>query len=95
MTNTIKCQLISSREGKYTVYVFKLLENEEYILCTRLPNWDIPNINIGESGYLTYEEAIAGNTYFSPKSGKSCTYSYSNIYLKDFIKEKREEELRL
>lgn len=42
----------------YITYVFKNLEDtsfgKKYCMVTRWPNWQCGNIEIGESGYLTY-----------------------------------------
>jgi len=47
----------------YTTYVFSNLEESKwdtkYKMVTRCPNWDHRNINIGEEGFLTYEDHIA------------------------------------
>ena len=68
------------------MYVFKNLENNEYLMCTRLPNWKVPNIELGEEGFLNFEKAIAGQQYFNPITQETSTYQYSNIYFLNFVK---------
>ena len=50
----------------YTTYIFRNLEenkwNLKYKMVTRCPNWDHRAINIGEEGFLTYQDCKAGET---------------------------------
>lgn len=78
-------KLLAIREGTYTVYVFKVIERDEYIMCTRLPNWQVPEITIGDVGFLQYQVVKAGEEYFDPKTNKLVKYLYSNIYFMNFI----------
>ena len=78
-------KLLAVREGTYTVYVFQNLENREYIMCTRLPNWQVPEISIGDSGFLEYQIVTAGESYFSVAEEKMIQYFYSNVYFINFI----------
>ena len=48
-------EVLASREGQYSVYVFKDILSEEYLLCTRLPNWQIPQLSVGMKGFLQYQ----------------------------------------
>ena len=66
MIETVKGKLVAKKVGIYLVYVFEL-GIDKYIMCTQLPNWDISQITIGDIGYITYEDAIAGDKYFDPK----------------------------
>jgi hypothetical protein len=83
----INAKLVAKKSGMYTVYVFQNLQNNEYIMCTKLPNWDFGDISIGSKGFLTYENAIAGEKYFDPKNGNFQTYNYTKLYFKNFIEE--------
>ena len=78
-------KLIASREGLYTVYVFKNLDSKEYIMCTKLPNWNSPTIFIGDEGFLTYQVVKAGESYYDPNLESDQKYRYSNVYFTDFI----------
>ena len=89
MTEQInKVKLLAIREGKYTMYVFQNLDSHGYIMCTRLPNWKVPNINIGDIGFLNYQIVKAGECYFNPSTQTEVKYNYSNIYFINFIDEK-------
>lgn len=79
-------RLIAIREGTYTMYVFKSLETYKYIMCTRLPNWQVPDISINDEGYLNYQIVKAGEEYFNPETETSVKYMYSNIYFINFVK---------
>lgn len=83
----IYAKLLAKKDGLYTIYVFQNLINNEYIMCTKLPNWDFGNISIGTTGFLTYENAIAGEKYFDPKSQSFGTYNYTKLYFKNFIED--------
>lgn len=77
-------ELVAKKEGTYTLYVFQ--DDTQYIMCTKLPNWNI-NVNIGDKGYVTTEEVCAGEKYYEPNTQQEKTYQYSNIYIKNFIKD--------
>lgn len=78
-------ELITVRDGNYTLYVFQCLKTLEYIMCTRLPNWQVPDINIGDKGFLQYQIVKAGEHYITP-DGENVLYKYSNIYFINFVK---------
>lgn len=86
MIKTIKGKLVAKKDGIYTIYVFEL-ENNEYVMCTQLPNWDVPTLTKGEIGFVTYEDAVAGEKYFNPRTGMFDIYNYTNTYFKNFIKD--------
>ena len=80
----VKATLVAIRQSTYTMYVFKL-DNDEYIMCTRLPNWQTPDISEGDEGFLQYQIVKAGETYYDPDTGETIKYKYSNIYFKNFV----------
>ena len=92
---TLYCQLIVCEKDtlNYTTYVFKCLEpnptfGHNYVMVTRLPNWCHRDLDIGEKGYLTYNEVVAGkDTWFCPETGQFIPYNYTNIYFIKFVKE--------
>lgn len=88
--------LVAKKDGIYTIYVFKL-ENDEYIMCTKLPNWDVPFINIGDKGFFTYTIAIAGEEYYNPKTEEMIRYNYTNVYFINFVeyKEIKQEDIKI
>lgn len=73
------------KEGNYTVYVFKNLCNNSYLMCTKLPNWQTSNVSVGDEGFLNYEEVKAGEEYFNPATETKHIYNYSNIYFVNFL----------
>ena len=89
MTNeiAIKAILLAKKSGMFTVYVFKNLDTSEYVMCTKLPNWDFGDLSIGSIGFLTYENAIAGEKYFNPRTQTYGIYNYTKMYFKNFIED--------
>ena len=79
-----KVKLIAVRDGNYTVYVFQDVETFEYIMCTRLPNWKILDIELGVEGFLQYQIVNAGDEYITPL-GEKIYYKYSNSYFINFV----------
>ena len=90
---TIKAKLLCKEHDLmgYTIYVFQNLDSvstfDKYIMTTRWPNWQHRSIDIGEIGYLTYKEVIAGQDTWWDGS-KFIPYNYTNIVFIKFIKEK-------
>lgn len=88
---TIYCKLVAKEHdlNGYTTYVFQNLEDapfgHKYCMCTRWPNWEHRNIEINESGYLTYKEVIAGQDTWWDGS-KFIPYNYTNIIFIKFVK---------
>lgn len=78
-------KLLAVRDGVYTTYVFQNQETSEYIMCTRLPNWQVPEISIGDIGFLEYQYVKAGESYFNPQLQTMEKYLYSNVYFINFI----------
>ena len=94
--NTIHAELIAEENDGlgYITYVFKTLEvnapfGNKYKMVTRLPNWQHRDIEIGEVGYMTYNEVIAGSDkWYCQETGQMVPYNYSNIYFVKFIEQK-------
>jgi len=78
-------QLVACRESNYTMYVFKKINSSEFIMCTRLPNWQVPDIKMLDVGFLQYHIVKAGDVYFDPKLETTTKYNYSNVYFINFI----------
>jgi hypothetical protein len=75
----------------YTTYVFENLEESrwdmKYRMVTRCPNWEHRVVNVGEEGFLTYEDHIAGDSkWFDGKDFNS--YRYTNVIFMKFVLEK-------
>ena len=67
----IKAKLLALKEDqKYIIYVFQNLDDNSYVMCTRLPNWESPVININDIGYLNYKEVIGGESEWYHKETK-------------------------
>jgi hypothetical protein len=81
----IPAKLLAIREGNYTMYVFKNTETGEYLMCTKLPNWQAPIINIGDEGFVQVEVVNAGEEYYDPLTDVYNKYKYSNIYFRNFL----------
>lgn len=79
-------ELLAIREGTYTIYVFKDLNTSEFLMCTRLPRWQTPDITIGEKGFLNYKDVKAGETYFNTETETNEYYNYTNRYYMNFVK---------
>jgi hypothetical protein len=91
---TVLAQLVASdvdNQG-YTTYVFKCLEDEmagKYIMCTRYPNWNHRPVKLGEIGFLTFSEVVAGvDTWYNGK--KMIPYRYSAIQFLKFLAKPKE-----
>jgi len=91
---TSHCQLVASEHDLlgYITYVFKSLEEapfgKKYLMLTRCPNWDARDLDIGEKGYVTYNEVQAGkDSWYCPETGRTIPYNYTNIYFIKFVKE--------
>ena len=91
---TIKAQLVAKEQDvlDYTTYVFKCLENNipfghKFCMMTRCPNWNHRDIDIGEIGYVEYEEVHAGQEWYNPQTKTYTPYNYTNIYFIKFVKE--------
>ena len=79
-------QLLAIRDGVYTMYVFKDLNTGEFIMCTKPPNWESPNITPGEEGFIKYETVEAGQSYYDPTTDTHIKYKYTNTYFTNFVK---------
>ena len=85
MVETVKyVELVAVREGVYTSYVFKDIKSYEYIMCAKPPNWQVPEINIGDKGFVSYQVVEAGDEYVTP-DGERKIYKYSSIYFLNFV----------
>lgn len=94
MDITIKAEYICRKVGIYSNYVFKNLDDNTYIMCTVLPNWDISEFQSGDIGFLTYEYAEAGQPYINSNLEEG-RYRFTKNYFKDFVKEVKETNLVL
>lgn len=92
-------QLVASEADTmgYITYVFKCLEpnvpfGHKYCMMVRPPNWDHRDIDIGEIGYVTYQEVEAGkDTWYCIETREQIPYKYTNIYFMKFVLEKKSD----
>lgn len=85
---TIQAKLVTKREepGDYTVLVFQDLESYEYLMCTKLPQWNTVAPDIDEEGFLQYKEFIAGqDTWYNSATGNQIPYNYTGLYFWNFV----------
>ena len=94
MDFTFKGKLVIKKSNVYTEYVFQNVETDEYILCTKLPNWDCQEIFPEEEGYVTIEQANAGDSYID-LNGTQKTYKYTKLYFKNFIKINNSQNIKI
>lgn len=87
---TVLAQLVASDTDSfgYITYVFKrldkLVEDAQYVMCVRYPNWNHRRINLGEKGFLSFLEVKAGeDKWFNGKD--MIPYNYSAIQFLKFI----------
>ena len=85
LTLTKHVKLLATRQGNYTMYVFQDLDDNEFIMCTRLPNWQTPEIEIGSEGWLQYNMVKAGDKYYHPDTDTYIKYDYTNSYYVNFV----------
>lgn len=89
MNKIIYGELLAMKEGKYTVYVFEDVNTHELHMCTKLPNWQVPDLNIGDRGYFEIQYVQAGENYFRRDLNMNWVYQYSNVYFVNFINESK------
>jgi hypothetical protein len=86
MQNYIKeVELLTIRPAHYTMYVFREVNTKELIMCTRLPNWQTPDVSIGDVGFLQYQAVFAGESFYDPATEKTHVYKYTNLYFINFV----------
>ena len=97
---TIKARLVDFAEdfGGYINYIFQDLDynalksDSPYIMVTRFPNWQADALDIGDEGFLNYEEVFAGKTEWWDQSQQAFhKYNYNNIVFVKFVKERKRE----
>lgn len=95
ITYTVKCQLVAKERDllDYSTLVFKILENNipfghHYCMTVVFPNWQSRIPDVGEIGYLMYDEVKGGiDTYYNRDTEAIVKYNFSNLIFKKFVKE--------
>jgi hypothetical protein len=76
----------------YQSLVFKNLDTNapfghNYCLLTVFPNWESRIPDIGEIGYVNYDEVVGGvDKYYDRSSNSIIKYNYSNFIFKKFVR---------
>lgn len=61
-------------------------------MCTKLPNWGSEyDLNNGDSGFVTMQEFVGGEQYYDRVTESYQTVRFTNVYLKDFIRDTKNE----
>lgn len=61
-------------------------------MCTKLPNWGSEyDLNNGDSGFVTMQEFVGGEQYYDRVTESYQTIRFTNVYLKDFIRDTKNE----
>lgn len=82
----------------YKTYAFQDLDfkgfggGKKYYTATLLPNWNIPNINIGDIGYIQIIIIKAGEEWYNKYEDKYVKFKYDGIYINKFIPHKTLDE---
>lgn len=76
----------------YTVYVFQE-DNGSFKMCTKLPNWGAEYmLKKGDKGFVKLEYYNAGDKFYNRLTGGESTVRFTNVYLKEFIKDNEKSE---
>lgn len=94
-TYTVKCKLLAAEHDilDYHTLVFKNLDTpcpfgHSYVMVTMFPNWQERMPDIGEIGFLMYDEVVGGvDSYYNRETDSIMKYNFSNFIFKKFVKE--------
>lgn len=90
---TIRCQVVAKEQdllGYQTLVVKNLEDNSllhSYCMIVVFPNWQSVIPEIGDKGFLEYEDVKAGDEYYSRKFGTVMKYEYTNRIFIKFVLE--------
>ena len=92
MRVTFNGEVVATRPGQYTMYVFKKLDECDnsmlrYFTVTQLPNWNLPTLSIGDYGFVECDYVNAGDEYYQVSTGNTETYNYTVCYMLNFIEQ--------
>ena len=88
----VKLITLQNEIDGYITYVFQNLEpcksEEKYVMCTRFPNWKCDPLKIGDTGFLKYNEVLAGSDcWYDYTNDIYVPYKYTNNHFIAFIKD--------
>ena len=89
----VKAKLLAKHTDlyHYTTYAFQNVDNREYILCTRFPNWEHESITIGTIGILEFREVLAGKDSWYDGC-EFIPYNYTGWHFIKFVPIREEQE---
>lgn len=97
MKKVLRAKLITLQNeiDGYITYVFQNLEAnttlEKYVMCTRFPNWKTEELKIGDTGFLEYNDVIAGDDrWYDYYNDIYVPYKYTNNHFVNFIRDKEQ-----
>lgn len=84
----IKARMVAKQtDGAYEIYVFQdTLTPKSFVMCARCPNWNGPEPQMMQEGFLNFKEVQAGkDTYYDNIDGCFRAYQYDAIYFLSFV----------
>lgn len=94
-TYTIRCELLAKETDvlDYTTLVFKNLDKApfgyQYCMLICFPRWESRIPDIGEIGFVTYDDVCGGvDSYYDRDTDSIVKYNYDNLIFKKFVEEK-------
>ena len=87
----IKVQVLKTEaRGDYRLMVVENLDatsdSNRYIMCTRCPNWNGKDPEIGQTGFMSYVSVVAGrDKWYNPTDKQHYHYRYTADYFLDFV----------
>ena len=86
----VKVNAVCPDLGGYIIYVFENLDCKDhelkYFMCTRFPNWEHSEVNVGDVGYVNIRYAVEGNSEWYDGE-KMNVYKNTYMVFLRFIKE--------
>lgn len=89
-TTTLLAELVASHRDPYgyITYIFQNLDfkddDDRYVMCTRYPNWQVRDLKLGDKGFLTVLEIVAGeDKWFN--GTKMIPYTCSTVQFLKFV----------
>lgn len=96
-SKTIRCRIVEVSKGTYSTLVVQDLQSLNFYMITVFPNWQnaIPDKN--DKGFIEFEFAEAGTSYYNKDTKKHDTYLNTHFIFKNFINEtpKNQEDITL
>lgn len=83
----IKARLVGEKQdGAYKIYVFQNTVELDFVMCTRVPNWQADEVKIAEEGFLEYHTVVGGQSrYFDAVDSVYKLYQQDATYFLNFV----------